>query len=120
MTTVQNIPTPTNIKDLIDPLDNTSNKSGFQRAHIIGEDFGTGTELDWFAKILGPAGINESFNAVLLPQSARGGALLGAAVHRSNHVSEFDSLFYDSDPNTKDSSDRWMNVLESNLRDDLK
>lgn len=61
MPTVQTIPTPTSIKDLIDPLDNTANKSGLQRAHIVGEDFGTGTELEWFGTILGPNGINESF-----------------------------------------------------------
>jgi len=120
MATVQTIPTPTDIKDLIDPLDQTTNKSGFQRAHIIGEDFGTGQELDWFGKLLGPNGINEAFNGVLLPQSARGGAVLEAAVHRSNHVPELNSLFYDADPDTKGTSNRWMNALERSLRRDLQ
>ena len=34
--TVQTIPTPETTKDLIDPLDKSTNKSGFQRAHVVG------------------------------------------------------------------------------------
>ena len=37
--TVQTIPTPETTKDLIDPLDKSTNKSGFKRAHVIGDAF---------------------------------------------------------------------------------
>ena len=64
MATVQTIPTPTEIKPLIDPLDKTSNRSGFQRAHIIGEDFAKIPGLAWFRKILGTSGQNAGINGI--------------------------------------------------------
>jgi hypothetical protein len=85
--TVQNIPTPRTTKTLIDPRDNVTNASDFQRAHIVGDDFAKNTtSLSWFRWILGPTAQNNTVNGVLAPQAQRGGAILGAAVHRSDHV----------------------------------
>jgi hypothetical protein len=59
MATVQTIKTPETIKTLIDPLDKSTNKSGFQRAHIIGKEFADRGPLAWFRRILGTNGTNE-------------------------------------------------------------
>src|SRR5687768_6103640 len=107
--TVQNRPTP---KGIVDLLDKRLSGTGFQRAHIIGDAFANRPALAWFRDLLGPAGANERFNSVLLPEAERGGAILGAAVHYQEHVEEFNQLFYDSDPTTGPTSNKYMNKLQ--------
>jgi hypothetical protein len=63
--TVQTIPTPPTTKKLIDPLDTGNNKSGFQRAHIVGDKFAQRGPLAWFRWILGSCGENSRVNGVL-------------------------------------------------------
>jgi hypothetical protein len=118
--TVQTIPTPRTTKTLIDPLDNTNNISGFQRAHIVGDEFAKSNELSWFRWILGRTGQNNNVNGVLAPQAQRGGAVLGAAVHRSNHVDAFDSLFFDSSEDGLRDSNKFLNVARRDLSDAIQ
>ncbi len=119
--TVQTIPTPDSTKDLIDPLDTSTNRSGFQRAHIVGDAFAQVRGLSWFRWILGGVnGQNANVNGVLAPQSQRGGAILGVAVHRFEHVAEFNDLFFESDPDGLEKSNKWMNVVRRDLQDDLR
>ena len=119
--TSNDIPSPTDTKDLIDPKTPSSqNTSGFQRAHIVGEDFASRDPLGWFRWLLGPREQNSRVNGVLAPQRQRGGAILGVAVHLSNHVPEFDRLFFDESQAGLDSSSKWMNVVRRDLLEDLK
>jgi A nuclease family of the HNH/ENDO VII superfamily with conserved AHH len=118
MTTVQTIKTP---KDIVDLLDLRRSATGFQRAHIVGDAFAKRFKNQWFSKLFGKnlLGQNNAANGVLLPEASRGGFVLGASVHNQEHVEAFNSLFYDANPDTNGSSQKWMNRLERQLRRDL-
>jgi len=69
------------------------NQNGFQAAHIIGSSFWL-NNAPWLNGI-GLNGDQDALNnAVLLPESARGNLVLGAANHIGNHFGAFDRLFY--------------------------
>jgi hypothetical protein len=70
------------------------NQSGFQGAHIIGNRFWR-DDIDWLTAIGFLNDQDTTNNGVLLPESERGNAVLGAANHIGNHFGAFDRLFYD-------------------------
>src|SRR5688500_8442295 len=106
--TDSDVPTPATTKQLIDLLTSTaSNKSGFQRAHVVGEAFADRPELTWFRWVLGSKEQDSRVNGVLAPQTQRGGAILGVAVHFSEHEEEFNQLFFQTDEVGLDESKKW-------------
>lgn len=66
------------IADLIGRRPFAPGETGLQEAHIIGRKFYEEPELAWMEPLLG---VNENANLLLLPESERGSAILGAAAH---------------------------------------
>jgi hypothetical protein len=69
------------------------NQSGFQGAHIIGSSFWTRQTggVSWLNDIGFSDNQDTQNNGVLLPESERGNAVLGAANHIGNHFGAFDA-----------------------------
>ena len=62
------------------------NQNGFQGAHIIGDSFWTRANgINWLSALGFLSNQNALNNGVLLPESERGNAVLGAA----NHIGTF-------------------------------
>ena len=118
---VEKRPTPTGLFSLLGLSSNPSN-SGFQRAHIIGVGFvrRPAANLQWLATLLGPNGADVQFNSVLLPEAERGSAILGTALHFQEHIEPFNTLFFDSDDEELDNSNKYLNVIRLNIIDDLE
>lgn len=94
------------------------NQTGFQAAHIIGSSFWINT-VQWLGGLDFSGNQHVENNAVLLPESARGNLVLGAANHIGNHFGAFDRLFYlPHEPGMNDQdfddSNLYLNRLERN------
>lgn len=61
MAAVQNMSTPAGVDHL---LNTRLSKTGFQRAHIIGEAFAADFKDNWSSTLLGGNGVNEDLNGV--------------------------------------------------------
>jgi hypothetical protein len=72
------------------------NQNGFQGAHIIGDRLWR-DDIDWLSALGSPYNSNTLNNGILLPESERGNAVLGAANHIGNHFGAFDVLRADAD-----------------------
>jgi len=62
------------------------NSNGFQGAHIVGNSFWRGA-VTWLSQLGFSDDADTINNGVLLPESERGSAVLGAATHLGNHFS---------------------------------
>ncbi len=94
------------------------NQNGFQAAHIVGSSFWLNTAL-WLNDVGFDGDQDVLNNAVLLPESARGNLVLGAANHIGNHFGAFDRLFYlPHQPGVNDQefndSSLYLNIIEQN------
>jgi uncharacterized membrane protein YgcG len=93
------------------------NQSGFQGAHIIGNRFWR-DDIDWLTAIGFLNDQDTTNNGVLLPESERGNAVLGAANHIGNHFGAFDRLFYDVNSTNDAPSNLFLNKVERDRRDE--
>jgi len=91
-----NLKRPQGLRDILAPR-LPQNTNGFQGAHIIGSDFWS-RSVTWLTELGFLDNRDTLNNGVLLPESARGNLVLGAANHIGNHIEAFDSLFYDPVP----------------------
>lgn len=75
------------IADLIGRRPFAFGETGLQEAHIIGKAFYIEEQLEWLRPLLN---VNENANLLLLPESERGSAVLGAAadLERERAVAE--------------------------------
>lgn len=94
-------------------IGSATSRSGQQKAHIVGRAYSEVFTNGWFARLLGPNGVNSGANIVLLPETQLGGATAGTATHRFQQAPEFDKRFYD--PGGSTSSQKYLNVVERNL-----
>lgn len=89
------------------------NKTGFQNAHIVGSNFAPA----WFRAVLGS--VDNPLNFIPLPETTRGGATLGVAVHSGEQVRAFNRLFYDVGA-AATTSNKYLNFIERELTADLQ
>jgi len=112
------LPRPSMLRFLLGPR-LPQNQNGFRGAHIVGDNFWA-TVVSWLNDLGFDGNADSNSNVVLLPESERGGAVLGVATHLGNHFKEFDQLFYFglTDPDDPDelakfrSSNPYLNTLE--------
>lgn len=109
-----NLERPKGLRDILAPR-LPQNTNGFQGAHIIGSRFWL-EDLEWLDDLGFLDNQDTLNNGVLLPESARGNLVLGAANHIGNHFGAFDRLFYDVASTDDNPSSLYLNRIEV-LRD---
>jgi hypothetical protein len=103
----------------IDPTSN--NTTGFQRAHMRGDNFWSGlpTEFQQRYALLDQYGIGPNYtsNFELLPETQRGGAVFGATTHIGQHPSELNTAQYDTTGQRKTFWNKQEGLIQTALED---